>query len=408
MPVYEYKGLTSDGRDVAGIVDADSSRTARQKLRKSGIFPTAVEEGAQPTAAAGIRVTRWFESVEKARLSDVALMTRQLATLVSARLPLMDALSALLEQVDNPRIKKIVADVRERVKEGNTLADSVAQHPEVFSEIYVSMVRAGEASGTLDSMLLRLADFLEAQIRLRNKLVTALSYPIFMLAIAVLILFALVTFVMPKVLQIFEDMEQTLPLPTLILMKASAFFNQFWWLVIIVVVAAWLGFRAWLRSAQGRAKFDRFAIDLPVVGKLILMTAISRFAKTLSTLLQGGVPLLQALEVVQRIVHNFVIEEAIRVARENIREGEGLAQPLRKSGVFPPLVTHMISIGEKSGELEPMLVKVSEVYENEVDTAVNTLTSLLAPVMILAMGLIVLFIVLSILLPIFDLSQNIR
>ncbi len=407
MPVFEYRGLTADGRDVAGIIDADNARTARTRLRKSGVFPTQVLEG-RSTARPSPHGPRRLRAVERASLSDIALMTRQLATLLGARLPLMEALTALQEQVENPQIKKIVADVRERVKEGSSLAVTVAQYPQAFSEIYVNMVRAGEASGTLDAMLLRLADFLENQIRLRNKLIAALSYPVFMLGIAVVILFALVTFVMPKVLQIFKDMHQALPWPTLVLMRTSEFFHDFWWALVVLLVIAWIAFRRWVAKPEGRRRFDEITIHLPLVGRLALMVAISRFAKTLSTLLSSGVPLLEALDVVKNVVHNRVIEEAVQRARENIREGEGVSEPLRKSGVFPPLVTHMIAVGEKSGELEPMLVKVSEVYDNEVETAVNTLTSLLAPIMILGMGLVVLFIVLSILLPIFELSQNIR
>lgn len=408
MPVFEYRGVTPEGRDVAGIVDADSARTARVKLRKSGIYPTEIAEGrgTEPTAARSSFA--WMRGIERPAAADVALMTRQLATLLSARLPLMEALTALQDQVDSAGIKKIIADVRERVREGSPLAVAVAQHPEVFSDIYMNMVRAGEASGTLDAMLLRLADFLEAQIRLRNKIRSALAYPVFMLVIAGLVLFALVTYVMPKVLQIFQDMRQALPWPTLVLMALSDFFSRYWWALLAAIGLSWAGFRSWLGTAEGRAKFDQVALTLPVIGRMVLLLSIARFAKTLSTLLASGVPLLTALDVVKNVVHNRVVEEAVQRARDNIREGEGLSEPLRRSGVFPPLVTHMIAVGERSGELEPMLIKVSEVYENEVETAVGTLTSLLAPVMIVVMGAVVLFIVMSILLPIFELSQNIR
>lgn len=419
MPVYEYKGLTNDGRDVSGIIDADSPRTARTKLRQMGVYPTDVAEGESNGAYSGRS-----GSIEKpgeshpwwARLSvgervsrlEVALMTRHLATLTGAKLPLMEALSALMDQLDQGELRRIVAGVRERVKEGSSLAGSLGQYPSVFGEVYINMVRAGEASGTLDGMLLRLADYLENQVKLRNQLISNLTYPIFMVVIGGAILFLLVSFVVPKVTLIFEEMHQVLPWPTKVLIAVSDFFNRFWWALLLAGAAGLFGLQQYLKTPAGRARYDRWLIRIPILGRLALLVAISRFSRTLSTLLTSGVPLLQALDVVKNVVQNTVLAEAIERAKQNIGEGESLAGPLKKSGVFPPLVTHMIGMGERSGELEPMLVKVSEAYDNEVETKIGTLTALLSPLMILFMGLIVLFIVMAILLPIFELSQIVR
>ncbi|MBI3611243.1 MAG: type II secretion system inner membrane protein GspF [Nitrospirae bacterium] len=420
MPVYEYKGLTTEGRDVSGIIDADSPKTARVKLRQSGVYPTHVVEGAGESAHRFGSETRAerpgqplsrlsrIRVVERAGLMEVAFLTRHLATLTAAKLPLMEALTALMDQLEKGELKRIVAEVRERVKEGSSLASALAQYPSVFSEVYVNMVRAGEASGMLDGMLLRLADYLEYQVRLRNQLVAALTYPIFMVIIGGLILFSLVAFIVPKITLIFEEVHQVLPWPTVALIAMSHFLNRYWWAVLMSGLFGLFGLQQYIKTPAGRARYDRFLLRVPVVGRVTLLVAISRFTRTLSTLLTGGVPLLPALDVVRNVVQNTVMAEAIDRARQNIGEGESLAEPLRKSGMFPPLVTYMIGIGEKSGELEPMLIKVSEAYDHEVEATIGTLTALLTPVMTLVMAGVVLFIVLAILLPIFELSQIVR
>ncbi|HUK55436.1 MAG TPA: type II secretion system inner membrane protein GspF [Nitrospiria bacterium] len=420
MAVYEYKGLTTEGRDISGIIDADSPKTARAKLRQSGIYPTDVVEGAgeasygsDSAASSGHpdRSLSWLSRIrvaERVGSMEVSLMTRHLATLTGAKLPLMEALSALMDQLEKGELKRVVAGVRERVKEGSSLATALAQYPSAFSEIYINMVRAGEASGTLDGMLLRLADYLEHQVKLRNQLVSTLTYPIFMVVIGGLILLGLVTFVVPKITLIFEEVNQVLPLPTVILIAVSHFLNDYWWLILLAVVVGIFALQQYIRTPAGRIQYDRFVLRVPIMGRVTLMVAISRFTRTLSTLLSGGVPLLQALDVVRNVVQNNVLAEAIDRARQNIGEGQSLAEPLKKSGMFPPLVTHMIAVGEKSGELEPMLVKVSEAYDNEVEAIISTLTSLMTPVMILVMGAIIGFIVMAILLPIFELSQIVR
>ncbi len=406
MAIYEYKGLDLQGKNKAGVVDADNPRVARAKLRKSGIFPVELTQ-AQQAAATGLSKPIPIFS-ERMTLAETAVMTRQLSTLIGAGISLMEALAALTEQVEKPIAKKIWIDVREGVKEGSSLADALARHPKVFSLLYRQMVRAGEASGTLDRILIRLADYLESQVRLRNKLFSILTYPVLMMFVSGFILIFLISFVVPKVTAIFADLKQALPLPTVILLALSNFLRSYGWLLIGVGIIGGMALRRHFQTPRGREQYDRLILRVPLAGKVAKMVAISRFTRTLATLLASGVPLLTALEIVQQVVGNKVLEEAIQGARGNIREGQSIAEPLKRSGLFPPLVTHMIAIGEKSGELEGMLQKVSEAYDNEVETVVTGMTSLLAPLMILGMGAVVLFIVLAILLPIFEVSQIVK
>lgn len=387
---------------MAGVIDADNPRQARSKLRQSGIFPTEV---ITPKAAAAVQAREAFSFGQKVSLSETALMTRQMATLAGAGLSIMEGLAALIEQTENKASKKVWVDVREGVKEGSTFADALSRHPKVFSDLYCHMVRAGEASGALDKILLRLADYLENQVRLRGKIFSMMTYPILMMVVSGLILLFLVAYVVPKVTSIFDDLNQALPLPTVILLSISDFVIAYGWLLFLLLALGFFFLRRHIATPEGREKYDRISLKVPIFGKVVKMVAISRFTKTLATLLASGVQLLKALEIVQEVVGNKVLEETIREARGNIREGESIADPLKRSGLFPPLVTHMISIGEKSGELETMLQKVSEAYDNEVETSVTGMTSLLGPLMILGMGFAILFIVLAILLPIFEVSQ---
>ena len=402
MAIFEYKGLDLRGKSSAGVVDADNPRQARSKLRQSGIFPTEIVSSKE--AASGLSRPA-FSFSQGVSLSETSLMTRQLATLLGAGLSIMEAVAALTEQTENEAAKKIWVDVREGVKEGTSFADALSRHPKVFSTLYCQMVRAGEASGALDQILIRLADYLENQVRLRGKVFSMMTYPILMMVVSTLILLFLVAYVVPKVTSIFADLNQALPLPTVILLNISDFIQNYGWLAFLVIATGLFFLKRHIATPEGREKYDRISLKLPLMGRVVKMVAISRFTKTLATLISSGVQLLKALEIVQEVVGNKVLEETIREARTNIREGESISAPLKRSGLFPPLVTHMIAIGEKSGELETMLQKVSEAYDNEVETVVTGMTSLLGPLMILGMGMAILFIVLAILLPIFEVSQ---
>jgi len=407
MPVYAYAGLDPQGKSVSGIIDAESPRAARSKLRRSGVFPTNVAETkeAESTPRASRSIRRFFERIGAQELS---VMTRQLSTLVSAGLPLVDCLTALIEQVDSARLKSILSQTRERVNEGSSLADALAEHPKIFGELYVNMVRAGEASGALDVVLLRLADYTESTARLRTRIRSALTYPAIMVVVGSGILFFLLSYVVPKITHIFTESKQVLPLPTRVLIAFSGLLSTWWPLLVLLLAAAAFGFRYYTRTPAGRHNYDRWVLRAPVFGKLLQKIAVARFSRTLSTLLKSGIGLLPSLDIVKNIVDNRVLFDATEEARDAIREGQSIAPPLKKSGIFPPLMIHMIAVGEKSGQLEEMLAKTAESYEGEVDTSIATLTTLLEPVMILFMGGVVLFIVLSILVPIFQMSQLVR
>jgi general secretion pathway protein F len=331
-------------------------------------------------------------------------MTRQLAVLIGAGVTLVEALAALQEQVDHDRLKLIINQVKNRVNEGSSLADAMAQHPKVFSNLFVNMIRAGERSGALDVVLVRLADFTESQARLRSKVIGTMIYPALMLVVGLVIMGVLFTVVVPNVTKIFENNKMTLPVVTRILIALSNFAHDFWWLILLTIVAAIWGFLKWKKSPKGRARWDEMILKAPVFGKVVRMLAVSRFTRTLATLLKSGVPLLASLDIVKNIVNNVVLADVIDKARDSIREGESIATPLKRSGEFPPLVYHMISIGERSGQLEDMLVNVANAYEDQVEVRITALTALLEPVMIVAMGGAVAFIVFSILMPILQMN----
>jgi len=335
-------------------------------------------------------------------------MTRQLSTLVGASIPLVESLSALYEQTESPAMKKTVAQVRDAVNEGLSFADALAQHKRVFSDLYVNMVRSGEASGALDVVLLRLAEFLEGQHRLRSKVGAALIYPVVLFAVSVIVLFYLLTSVVPKMVSMFESMEQVLPLPTRILIGVSDFLGMTWWIIASVAIAAVVLFLRWRRTERGAMRFDRFRMNVPVYGAIYRKISVARFARTLGTLLTSGVPIIEALKIVKTVVQNKVMEASIEDSISEVMEGSSIAAPLKKSGVFPPIIIHMISTGEKSGTLEEMLVKAAGAYEEDVETSVAGLTSILEPVMIVLMGAVVGSIVLAILLPMLEMSTIVR
>jgi general secretion pathway protein F len=375
MPVYAYKGLNEKGRNVGGIIDADSPKSARIKLRRSGIFPTDLNETreklssatAQPASRFSLDLSGLFERITP---QDLALMTRQLATLVGAGLPLVECLGALVEQVDSAKQKKILSQVRERVVEGGTLADAMKAHPSVFNDLFVSMVRAGEASGALDLVLIRLAEYTERAAALQAKVRSALTYPVFMGVASMVILFFLLSYVVPKVTRIFQETHAQLPTMTIILLAISGFLANYWWVVIGLAAAVGTGVRLWKRTPAGHLQFDRLVLRIPYFGKVLKKVALARFARTLSTLLLGGIPLLQALDIVKHVVSNMVLSNAIEDGRNSIREGHSVADPLKKSGLFPPLLIHMIAVGEKSGELESMLARAADAYDGEVEASV--------------------------------------
>jgi general secretion pathway protein F len=411
MPVYQYKGVRADGATASGIIDAESPKVARLKLRKSGIYPTAViEQGQLRDGEAGPAIHARSAQGRSASLSvqELSVVSRQLGTLLVAGLPLVDALGILIEQSDKKAVKSLLADMREEVRGGKALSAVLERYPRDFSSIYVHMVRAGEASGALDHILFRLADFLEKQLALKHKVTNAALYPALMLVVGVVVLFFLMTFVVPKITAVFADLKQALPWPTVVLMGISRFLAEYWLFLLGGIGLALAGVQRLLKTPAGRLAADQFLLKLPLIGDVARMVSISRLAGTLATMLASGVQLLDALDVAKRVMNNRVLERAVEDARRNIREGQPVAEPLKRSGEFPPLVTHMIAVGEKSGEMEEMLRRIAQIYDGEVDRVITRLTSLLEPVMILIMGVVVFFIVVAILLPIFEMGQMVR
>jgi general secretion pathway protein F len=408
MPVYEYRGLNTSGKTLKGILDADSDVVAREKLRASGIFPVEIKEALSKAKGLPSEPGSVVRLLRGVRPAEVSVMTRQLSTLLGAGVPLIGSLDSIVAQITNPTFKRVMAQVKESVNEGNSLALSLSQHPKVFSSIYVNMVQSGEASGSLDVVLDRLADFGEHQQALRSRFKAALAYPIFMSIVGTIVLFVLVTFIVPNITKVFTEMRQTLPLPTVVLIEVSDFLLSFWWVILLAVFCAILMLRRIGKRPRGQYLRGRLKLRIPVIGRLNQKIALGRFARTLGSLLQSGVSLISALQIVSRIVDNVLIQEVIEKAGDEIQKGQSLAGSLSKSPWFTSMAVQMISVGEQSGDLEGMLYKIAESQEREVESQITALTSMLEPVMILVMGVIVGFIVFSIILPIIEMSQMIR
>jgi len=409
VPVFEYKGVDATGKSQKGYVDADSARAARLQLRGHGVYPTELREGSGDVAAAAAAAEHSRFELRMpsfgVSLTDQAVATRQLSTLVGAGVPLVKALGAVSEQSENTRLKSEFGRVRDRLNEGASLADAMGSG-HVFSELYVSMVRAGEAGGALEGILERLAGYLEAQVRLRNKVSAILVYPIFMMFFTSLIVAVLVTFVLPQITSLLDSMDQDLPFYTKAIIGGSEWLRRYWWVMLGVLAAAGLALRAFIATERGRLAWDSTILRIPVVGRVARVVAVSRFSRTLATLLAGGIPIVRAMDVGRDVAGNVVLGAAIDRARESITEGASIAGPLRQSGQFPPMVTQMIEVGEQSGQLEAMLAKVAETYDEEVETTVSRLTALLEPVLILVMVGIVLFIILATLQPVMKLTTS--
>lgn len=407
MAVYEWRGVNAAGRTVKGVRDAESPKALRNMLRRDGVLVTDVVEESEARQRKGreIDFKRFFQFVST---QDVALATRQLATLIRSGIPLVEALTALIDQLESPDLQSAFTQTRDKVNEGSSFADALKAHPKIFSHLYVNMVAAGEASGTLEVVLARLADFLEGQAQLRGKVTGALVYPAIMVVISIGIVMLMMTVVVPKVTAIFDDFSQALPWYTELLIFSSDMLMNFWWLWGGMTVGAVYVFRKWKNTDEGRAKWDRFTLTAPLFGKLLTMVAVSRFSRTLATLLSSGVPILHAMEITRNILGNTVLMKVIEDARDNVREGESIAKPLKDSGRFPPLVTHMIAIGERSGQLEEMLEHVAHSYDQQVDVRVNAMTRILEPMVILIMGGMTGFIALSILMPLLQINEFVQ
>jgi general secretion pathway protein F len=335
-------------------------------------------------------------------------MTRQLATLVGAGFPLVSALEALLPQIKSYGFNKVLAQIKDSIVEGNSFAGAISLYPEIFSPLYKNMVRAGESSGTIEIVLEKLADIMEKQQKLKNRIQSALAYPALMTVMGTLILVLLLVYIVPSITAIFDDVNQALPAPTLFLIGTSDLFKSYWWVLLIVIISFLIFFRQFKKTEKGRALIDKMLLSLPMVGPLIQKLAVARFSRTLGSLLANGVSMLQSMDIAKNIAGNVMISEAVDIAAREVGQGQGLAKSLSATRVFPDLTVQMIQVGEQSATLESMLNKMADVFDSEAESSIMSMTSLLAPVLILIMGVIVGFIVLSICLPIFEMSTLVR
>jgi len=412
VPVYAYKGVNQSGKPTKGTVIAEGLRAARVQMRAGGVFLTEINETqlgkndgvGLATSGKGLH----FEINLPTRIPpmEIAMSTRQLATLVGAGVPLVESLSALVEQTEHRALKGVFSQVRDRVNEGGSLADAL-QSTGRFDNLYISMVRAGEASGALDAVLARVADYLEDQVRLNSRVMSILTYPLFMLVFAGVVVGVMVTFVLPQITELLLSQNLDLPWYTSAVIGFSDLLRGYWWLLLFIGVGLTMLYRAVWRTEGGRSFLDRFWLGFPVIGRVIRFLAIARFTRTLGSLLASSVDIVQALNIAKHVANNSVFEKAADAARDGVLGGAPLATPLRQSGEFPPLVTTMVEVGERSGDLEGMLIKVADTYEEQVETSISRLTSLLEPILILVMVGIVGIIIMAVLMPMLQLTESI-
>lgn len=406
MPIFEYKAIDGDNRVKKGIIDADTPRDARVKLKKDRLFVTDIREAKQRRQGPlRIRGVTGIEAPNKARTEQVAAVTRQMASLLQAGIPLAEALRMIIEQAPDKKIESAFRDIREKVTQGMPFGDAVLQHPAYFTDLYSNMVKAGESSGALDKVLVRLAGFLQAQTRLKNKVGAALIYPMIMSIVGVIVVAILMTFVVPRVTQLIKGRGQQLPGPTVVLITISDFLVNYWLLVLVGLLALVVCFQLFVNSEKGRLAFDTFKLRLPVFGDLMNKQAMARFSITLSTLLRSGVPALQAIDVTKSVLDNKVLQNALQTVQDRVVEGTDIATPMKMSGVFPPTVSYMVGVGEQAGNLEEMLERIAATYDEEVDLATQKLTSVIEPVIIVLLAAIVAGIVVAIVMPLLQLQK---
>ena len=406
MPVYQYKGFDAGGGARTGIVDADSPREARGQLRALRVHVTELAPLETLTVTSSRRFLPGF--LQRRHREAVTLLTRQLAVMLRSGIPLASCLTALVEQAGHQDLEIVLRDIREKVTQGAGLAEALAHHPGYFDELFVNMVKAGEAAGNLDEILSRLADFNQKQDRMRAKLKASMAYPAVLITFGVIVVIVLMTFVVPRILKLLQRGgrgKADLPLATDILVTVSGFVGQWWWLLLILFATGYGMFRVALRNEEFRYQWDLFRLRLPVLGDLFKKVSVSRFCVTLSTLLKSGIPALQALTIVRGIVGNTVMARVVGEIHEKIVEGADISGPIKRSGVFPPVVGYMIAVGEQAGTLEEMLERVAESYDDEVEITSQKVTAMVEPVLIIALALVIGFIVIAILLPILQIGQ---
>lgn len=401
MAIYQYKGLDKTGKEIKATVTSETVAQAKSKIRALGVMLIDIKE--QKSDAPNKKGAS-FSFGGGVGTEDLSLMTRQLATLIKAKIQIVEAFSALVDQTENQRLKVVLSEVKQKVNEGSSLAKALSDYPKIFNNVYVNMVEAGESSGTLEVVLVRLADFTEAQVKLKNKLKGAMTYPIIMVVVGSVMMGIIFIFVIPKITKIFVSMKRELPLQTKLCIWISEFLQSYWWAVIMGAFAFFFFMKKYIASPSGRSKWDSLVLKLPIAGPLVTMVNVSRFCSTLATLLNSGVNILTSMKIVKNLISNVHMQKAVEESRLQIQEGASMCGPLVRSGLFPSMVTHMIRLGEKSGEMEEMLVIVAENYEDQVDAKLSGLTSILEPIMMVGMGLAVAFIVFSVVVPMMELN----
>lgn len=402
MPLYAYKARGSNGAISGGVVEAADQRTAMDRLRSQRLVVLEIRESTPGLFDALAKFNPFRPSVQN---KDVVLFSRQMSTLVSAGVALVSGLSILHEQIESPPFKKVVGKVKEDIESGLPIADALKKHPDAFSDLYVAMIRAGEVGGILDVILERLSSYLEAAEELKAKVKGAMMYPLVVSVIAGAVTVFLLVGVIPTFKDIFSSFGAQLPLPTRIVIGLSELLSGYWYIWLSIPVIIGFLFKRWVKTARGREIFDATMLKLPLFGILLRKVAVAKFTRTLGTLVKSGVPILQAMETVAQTSGNKIVELAIMKAREAVREGERIAEPLKKSGVFPPMVVQMISVGEETGNLDIMLSKIADFYDQEVEVAVKGLTSMVEPVIIVLMGLVIGGIVIAMFIPMFELGN---
>jgi type II secretion system protein F len=403
MARFRYTALDRAGKTIAGEIAAEEPEEAKRRLRDLGYFPSEIAEAAQFTLTTGpSRMTRG----RGVNATDIVIFTRQLADMTAAHLPLFRSLSVLLEQADRRALRDLTEALRADVQEGRPLSEALARHPRHFPDLYVNMVRAGESSGHLDAILLRLADFLEKSMHRRSQVVSALMYPAVLITVAFAAVSFIIVYLIPKLETLFAEMEQTLPLITQLLLGFSNMVQKIWWMAALVIVAVVLSTRWYARTPRGRETLDQMLLRLPMFGPISHKMAVSRLARTLGTMLTGGVPILTALEISGNAIANRPMARAAEMAREEVRQGTRISEALSRSGVFPPLLVHMSAVGEETGQLPEMMIRVADNLDFQVDSTLGRLTTLLEPFIIIVMGAIVAVIVTAVLLPIFQLNAS--
>lgn len=402
---FEYRARDRKGSIHAGKMEGSSSAAVAGALRERGFVPLKIEEKRTSALDKELSIPGFKKKVKS---KEVAIFSRQLATMVNSGLTLIRALSILEEQTETPLLSGIIQDVRSQVEQGSSLSAALETHPDVFNHLYVSMIRAGEVGGALDETLNRLADTLEANVRLRSKVKSAMAYPVVVLTLIILIVSGMLLFVVPIFENMYNDLGGTLPVPTRILINISGTITTFWWVFAAATIGSVIAFRRWKRTPEGKYTWDGLKLRAPIFGKVVQKVAISRFARTLSVLSRTGVPILQALDIVSITAGNALVSRAVEDVQASVKRGESLAGPLHRHEVFPPMVTHMMSVGEETGALDTMLAKVSDFYDQEVDDTVSALTSLIEPILIIVMGVAVGGILISLYLPMFNIANLIQ